>query len=99
MIYSSLLRKGISFYTVRKINNMQKTIFQCDQCGTDTTKAGKHVSIRFSQNSGIALPPNTSENHGKHWVIKDELNGKFVHFCDEKCVASWFKKLLSTKAK
>lgn len=75
---------------------MQKTIFECDQCHDDTSKKGKHISLRLAVNSGIATPPKTKKNPDSHWRVMPDLQGKFVHFCGVKCLSEYFRSLITT---
>lgn len=74
---------------------MQKTIFECDQCHEETSKKAKHISLRLSGNSGVAVPPKTGGNKDSHWRVMPDLNGRFLHFCGVKCISDYFRPLLA----
>ncbi len=73
---------------------MQRTIFECDHCKKETTRKGKHISLRLAINSGIAVSPKTAQNDASHWRVMPDLQNKFVHFCNTKCLASYFEALM-----
>lgn len=67
---------------------MQKLVYQCDHCKKETS--GKNISIRFSTNSGVAVPPARS---GIPWRVVPSLDGHFMHFCNPECLKKFFTKL------
>lgn len=73
---------------------MQLTIYKCNQCNKEIGLS-KHISLRLSQNSGIAIPPKTNE----YWKTVPSLNGSFLHFCDPECLKKYFANLFTPKKK
>lgn len=71
---------------------MQKTVYRCDWCSEDI-KERKHISIRFAVNSGIYK---FTELTKKLEVLVD-LQQKFMHFCDSKCLGAYFSNLMKQK--
>lgn len=75
---------------------MQQTVYKCDECKAEIGKK-KHFSLSFSNYSGVAVPPGTPVNSvgGSHpnWRVIPSIQGQFKHFCNPKCLTSFFTKL------
>ena len=67
---------------------MRQTVYKCDHC---TTELGEktHISLSFSNYSGIAFKP-----EARYWEVLKPLKGKFMHFCNSKCIGAYFKRLM-----
>lgn len=68
---------------------MQKTVYICDQCGV-VIGGKKHLSLQFSNFSGVAVPPKRNEG----WGVHNKLTGKFMHFCNGRCIGAYFTELM-----
>lgn len=75
---------------------MQQVVYKCDQCKVEIGEK-KHISMRFSNNTGIAMPPSTSST--KMWRVINELSGKFMHFCNHVCLGRFFGELYKNAGK
>jgi hypothetical protein len=74
----------------------QKTIYTCDSCQKEIGEK-PHISLSFSNYSGIALPPNTPNNTGGilgQWKVVNSIQGRFYHFCSGTCIGSFFTGLM-----
>lgn len=72
---------------------MKIVIYKCDECNKilsdDNNIKNIHLSINFAQHSGWVKP---SLNYIPGcWHHETKLNG-IKQFCDEKCLAKFFKK-------
>lgn len=72
---------------------MQETVYKCDNCQKIIGNK-KHISTSFGPYSGIAHPPG---KNGPTWQVHNKLNGRFLHFCNGKCIGEYFRKLLNPK--
>ena len=83
---------------------MQETVYKCDQC-TNILGPKKHISLSFGPYSGIAVPPTIEDmalegigGRKLKWGIRENLQSKFLHFCNGKCIGAYFKELLNRVA-
>ena len=67
---------------------MRKTTYVCDHCHKEIGEK-VHISMSFGRFSGIAIPPSVLE-FGR-WKIMHSVEDTFMHFCDEKHLAAWWK--------
>lgn len=78
---------------------MQEVVYKCDFCKEIIGKK-KHISVSFGAYSGIALPPEVEPilsvplNKRDRWAVSENLQGKFMHFCNGKCIGGFFRELL-----
>ena len=72
---------------------MQKAVYCCDHCNK-IIGLKRHISLTFGQHSGIATPPTKTR---KHWLCDPAIAGRFLHFCNEKHLAEYFRKLFGKK--
>lgn len=79
---------------------MQEVIYKCDQCKKVIGEKA-HFSLQFAHFSGISIPPSVeekvlyeSDNRKANWKVKNSLQGRFLHFCNGTCLASYFNQLL-----
>lgn len=70
---------------------MQKVVYRCDWCVQEMGQK-KHLSLQFSNYSGVAIPPNQGKSNG--WRIAESLQCKFMHFCNAKCLQKHFSNLM-----
>lgn len=69
---------------------MQTVVYKCDNDGKEIG-AKPHITMQAQKSlTGIAIPPGV-EYGG--WTVKQIPMG-FVHFCDPKCLAAYFQKML-----
>ena len=71
---------------------MQKTIYLCDTCSVMIGEK-KHISMRFDQFTGIAMPPDKKANVW-HVLTPKNTNKNFAHFCTGACAGKFFTKAL-----
>ncbi len=76
----------------------QKTTYECDEC-KKTIGDNPHISLQFTNYSGISLPPKSKGNISPYWAVSNSMNGKFMHFCNGKCIGDYFGQLMKPKAK
>ena len=69
---------------------MQEVVYRCDHCQQVIGKR-KHISLSFGQHSGIAKPPTAKTTY---WEVAQKLQGKFLHFCNGKCIGGYFRNLI-----
>lgn len=74
---------------------MQQTVYKCDECEKEIG-LNIHISLRFAQNSGIAVPPVSEkiDSGNRYWHTTPSLQGRFVHFCSAKCLKIYFDDLI-----
>lgn len=79
---------------------MQQVVYKCDQCKKEVGE-NKHISLRFSNESGIATPPDVLPQpdgamRNRSWRVEAGLQGKFTHFCNAQCLQRYFSALMKS---